>query len=70
MLLGSVMVQSRRAPVALSVLIGVGGAGYLVDNTLRFVAPDLQAVVNPWLVLPMMAELVLALWLLARGVRD
>jgi hypothetical protein len=69
MTLGWLMLRSGRVHTAIAVLIGVGGVSYLVDNVLFFVAPELDATLKPMFVLLGMAEIVLALYFVIRGIR-
>ncbi|HEY0780362.1 MAG TPA: DUF4386 family protein, partial [Gemmatirosa sp.] len=68
---GALLARSARVPRPFGVLLGVGGAVYVVDALLRFAAPALAGYTAP-VVAPAAAlgEGALALWLLARGVRD
>lgn len=68
-LLGVAMWRSEAFARWLGVLMVIAGAAYLFDSVALFVAPALQAAVNPVLALPMSFELVLAVWMLVRGVR-
>jgi hypothetical protein len=69
LLLGTLLFKSRSFPKALGVLILLAGLAYLTDSLSRIVAPTLNAAMVPYLALPASLELVLALWLLVKGVR-
>jgi hypothetical protein len=68
-LLGGLLLRARLLPTALSALVTLGGAAYLVDNLAYFIAPALKATLGPALAALAMAEVLLALWLVAKGVR-
>lgn len=68
-LLGVLLVRSEAFPAWLGALMGVAGVAYLVDGVTLVLSPELRAAVTPYLTLPMSFELVLAVWMLVRGVR-
>ena len=70
LLLGILLFRSRRVPRWLSALVAAGGLAYLLDNVLFFLAPSLQATVGPVLGMIAMGEVVLAFWMLFKGVAD
>jgi hypothetical protein len=61
----------RRAGVRwLSVLIALAGCVYLLGSATRFLAPEVNALMQPAYLVPVVAELSFALWLLlAPGAR-
>lgn len=63
-LVTAVLLVRGRAPRLLAWLIGVAGVVYLSGSLTRFVAPDLNAAMQPAYVLCLVAELAFALWLL------
>jgi len=66
--LGTLIITSRLVPRLIGVLIILGGAGYLVNSFALLLAPDLARALFPYVLLPaFVAELSLALWLLAAG---
>ncbi|WP_298434822.1 DUF4386 domain-containing protein [uncultured Jannaschia sp.] len=69
-LLGVLAWRSRAVPPLLSVMLAVGGTGYLVDSIRAFAAPEsavLGAVGGVLLAIVTLAEIGFALWLLVRG---
>ncbi|MCA9658940.1 MAG: DUF4386 domain-containing protein [Myxococcales bacterium] len=68
-LLGALLLRARLLPTALSALVTLGGVAYLVDNIAYFIAPAVKATLGPVLAALAMAEVLLALWLVAKGVR-
>lgn len=68
-LLGVLLWESRMVPRWLSALVGVGGLGYVIDNVLVFLAPDVRATLAPVFLTLGMSELLLALWFVVRGVK-
>ncbi|GGM67171.1 DUF4386 domain-containing protein [Micromonospora sonchi] len=68
--MGYLVYRSRMIPRVIGVLLIVGCFGYLVDTFARFTAPDLGAVLSPFVVTPpAVAEVSMLLWLLVKGVR-
>ena len=69
--LGYLVYTSRMFPRWLGGLLVVAAGAYLVDTFTRLAAPGLGATVSPYLiVVPTVAEVVMVLWLLIRGVRQ
>lgn len=68
LILGYLLFRARYFPRFLGPLIAGAGTVYLAGSTLRFLAPDLFEVFAPAYALPLLAELGLCLWLIARGV--
>ncbi|WP_375173134.1 DUF4386 domain-containing protein [Pseudooceanicola sp.] len=64
------LLLSRAGVRWLSVLIALAGLVYLIGSATRFVAPEINAVIQPAYLVPVVAELSFALWLLlAPGAR-
>jgi hypothetical protein len=61
--------RSRHFPRILCVLIAFAGLAYLTDTLTLFLSPALNAMVAPYLAVPAMFEVVLALWLAVKGVK-
>jgi DNA-binding XRE family transcriptional regulator len=70
LLLGVLLFKSTYFPKTIGVLIAVAGLAYLADNVSHLLLPAFNARVAPFLVLPECFEIVLALWLLVKGVRE
>jgi len=70
LLLGLLIFRSVYFPKALGILIAFAGFAYLIDSISFLLLPNFNTAVVPFLAVPECAELVLALWLLAKGVRD
>ena len=68
MLVGYLIFRSTFLPRILGVLLAVSGLCYEINNFSAFLAPDFAARLNPWILIPGVAELLLALWLVAAGV--
>jgi membrane protein implicated in regulation of membrane protease activity len=68
-LLAVLLVTADAFPGWLGILMLVAGAAYLVDGATLVLAPELRTTLNPYLTVPMSFELVLAGWMLVRGVR-
>jgi Domain of unknown function (DUF4386) len=69
-LLGYLIHQSGYLPRILGALLAIGGVGYVVFSLAQMLAPAFAAeYLFPWIMLPaFLAELGLALWLIAKGV--
>ena len=66
---GVLIVRSRRLPRAIGVLMIVAGVCYVVNTLALIVSPPFYQAINPAILAPILiAELSLALWLLAKGV--
>lgn len=70
LLLAVLLFRSARFPKVFGVLIALAGLAYLTDSLSLFLFPAFNAAVAPFLALPASFELVLAMWLVVRGVRD
>ena len=68
-LLGVLMLGSTALPRVLGVLVAISGVSYLAGSLSRLLAPELHAAIAPLLAACGCFELVLALWLLVKGVR-
>ena len=68
-LIGFLIYRSRFVPRALGVLLAISGAGYLVNSFATFLAPAVEVRLLPWILLPGLAELLVAFWLLIFGVK-
>ncbi len=69
-LLGGAMWDRRAAPRWLGVLLVVAGGAYLIDSMTKLVAPSVHEVLAQALGVPTLFELVLAIWLLVKGIPD
>ncbi len=68
--LGYLVHRSGVFPRVLGALLVIGCVGYLLDTFTLFLAPDLGAALDPFLVAPAgIAEIAMLLWLLVKGVR-
>jgi hypothetical protein len=67
--LGWLILKSELIPRAIGWMLAIAGACYLVNSLAGFLAPALAAMLFPLILVPAaIAELVLALWLLVKGV--
>ena len=64
LLTAQLMIRSAWIPRILGLGIGLSGLVYLTGSLLRFAAPELQALVAPAYLLPLIAETAFCLWLL------
>ena len=69
LLLGVLLSKSTGFPRVFGGLIALAGVSYLADTLSFFLAPAFNARVAPFLALPAMTELVLAFWLVVKGVK-
>jgi hypothetical protein len=67
-LVGYLIYRSGFMPWVLGALLSISGAGYLVNSFATFLAPDFEAHLVPWILVPGLAELLVALWLLVFAV--
>ena len=67
-LLGYLIFQSMFLPRIIGVLLSFAGFCYLVDCFATFLAPAFAAHLFPYILIPGVAEIALALWLLVMGV--
>jgi hypothetical protein len=69
-ILGRLIARSGYMPKSIGVLMQIAGACYLVNSFALLLSPPLSSRLFPAILLPaFIAELSLALWLLAKGVR-
>lgn len=66
--MGYLLFRSTYFPRILGVLMAFAGLSYLTNSTLSLVAPTLADQLMPYILIPALGELVLALWLLLRGI--
>lgn len=66
---GALILQSRRLPRALGVMMLLAGICYLVSSLTTVVTPALAGMLLPWILLPcFVGEASLATWLLVKGI--
>ena len=63
-LLGFLALQSRYVPNLLGLLLGIGGAGYLINSAGKLLFPSIN---TEFLTITFLGELVFMLWLLIKG---
>lgn len=68
-LLGWLLWRSAGLPRWLAALVATGGAAYVVHTVVLLLAPSVEPGVAPALAVLAFGELVLAVWLIARGLR-
>jgi hypothetical protein len=68
-LLGWLLWRSGELPRWLAALVCLGGAAYVVHTVVLLLAPSVEPTVAPALALLAFGELVLAIWLVVRGLR-
>ena len=69
LVLGYLILKSGYLPRAIGLSIILACLAYLVGSFTLFLLPDYVTTVSPIYVIPLIAELSLALWLLVKGVR-
>lgn len=67
--LGYLIVKSQRFPSILGYGLQAAATIYLVGSYTRFMLPDYVSFVEPFYIIPLVAELSLCLWLLIKGIR-
>jgi hypothetical protein len=68
-LIGALIVRSTFLPSLLGVLLGAGGASYVVSSLVSFTAPALGAQLSPFIVpIALIGEGSLCVWLILKGV--
>jgi hypothetical protein len=67
-LIGYLIFRSTFLPRVLGVWLAIAGLCYLTNSFANFLAPEFAAHLSPYILLPGVVEIVLALWLLVRGV--
>ena len=70
LLIGYLIFRSTFLPRILGVLLAISGLCYQIDNFAGFLWPAFQAHLEPYILLPGVAELLLALWLVVMGVNE
>ncbi len=66
--IGYLILRSTFLPRILGLLLMIAGLSYLTYSFARFLSPELAAHLFPYILMPGVAELLLALWLLVVGV--
>lgn len=69
LLVGYLLIRTEPAPRAIGYLMGLGGAGYLIESGIVFLVPEWEAVTAPGLVVAGIAEISFATWLGYFGTR-
>ena len=69
-LIGYLIFSSIFLPRILGVLLAISGLCYQIDNFAGFLWPAFQAHLEPYILFPGVAELLLALWLVVTGVNE
>ncbi|MDW3218240.1 MAG: DUF4386 domain-containing protein [Acidimicrobiales bacterium] len=70
MIIGYVATTSRRMPTALGLVLGLAGAGYVIDSAMFFMIPGYDGSASPIVLAPaVISEAWFALWLLTRAHR-
>jgi uncharacterized protein DUF4386 len=67
-LIGYLIFRSTFLPRILGVWLVIAGLCYLANSFANFLAPEFAAHLSPYILIPGMVEIVLALWLLMKGV--
>lgn len=70
LLIGYLIFRSTFLPRILGVLLAISGLYYQIDNFAGFLSPAFAAHLEPYVPVIGMAELLLALWLLVKGVNE
>jgi hypothetical protein len=68
LLLGYLIFKSIFLPRVIGVLLAIAGLCYLINYIATFLWPEFAAHLYPYILIPGLAEIVLALWLLVMGV--
>jgi hypothetical protein len=68
--IGSLMVKSTFFPRVLGALLAISGLCYLVGCFANFISPSWAAHLFPYILIPGVAELLVALWLVLFGVNE
>jgi hypothetical protein len=68
LLIGYLIFRSTFLPRILGLLLAASGLCYLFNCFANFLSPAFAAHLLPWILLPGVAELLLALWLVVMGV--
>ena len=67
LLMAALLVRADFAPRILAVLVAAAGLVYLGGSYVRFLAPSFHPAIEPAYLIPLIAELAFALWLVAKG---
>ena len=67
-LTGYLIVRSTFLPRVFGVWWAIAGVGYLINSFAIILAPNVAALLSPWILLPGLADLVIPVWLLVVGV--
>jgi Domain of unknown function (DUF4386) len=67
-LIGSLIFRSTFLPRVLGVWLALAGVCYLTNSFANFLSPEFAAYLSPYILIPGVVEIVLALWLLVMGV--
>ena len=67
-LIGYLIFRSTFLPRFLGVWLAIAGVCYLTNSFANFLSPEFAAHLLPYILFPGAVEIVLALWLLVRGV--
>ena len=70
LLTGYLIFRSTFLPRILGVLLAISGLCYQINNFAGFLWPAFQAHLEPYILFPGVAELLLALWLVVMGVNE
>ena len=68
LLIGYLIFRSTFLPRILGVLLAFSGLCYLTNSFANFLSPEFAAHLSPYILIPGVAELLLALWLVVLGV--
>jgi hypothetical protein len=69
-LIGYLIFRSTFLPRILGVLMAIAGVCYLTNSFANLISPEFAAHLSPYILIPGVVEIVLALWLLVIGVND
>ena len=65
---GYLIIKSQLFPKLLGLMLGLAGVCYLINTLALLLAPDVAAMLFPWIMLPVLvAELSLSLWMIVKG---
>ncbi len=67
-LIGYLIFRSTFLPRILGVLLAIAGVCYLTNSFANFLSPEFAAHLVPYILIPGLAEILLALWLFVMGV--
>jgi len=69
-LIGYLIFRSTFLPRMLGVWLAIAGVCYLTNSFANFLAPEFAAHLSPYILIPGVVEIVLALWLIVMGVNE